>query len=169
MKDVGETQRNPAGNVQCCHRQKGQPHSGSALASGDQKRHVVLQKVDHLSLRFTRPADPSPEKQCEPRVSAFGVATFISAKNATLSVESHTHIPRPRKCTVKGPYTDANNDRYWSSRVRIRHVQLSGEVSASSRELTEAITSLSDSSVDLTVIALTSGTSAFYGVAGQAC
>ncbi|TDU20092.1 subtilase family protein [Arthrobacter sp. JUb115] len=47
----------------------------------------------------------------------------------------------------------------WSSRVRIRHVQLSGEVSASSRELTEAITSLSDSSVDLTVIALTSGTS----------
>lgn len=70
---------------------------------------------------------------------------------------------------MKGPYTDAKNGRYWSSRVRIRHVQLSGEVSASSRELTEAITSLSDSSVDLTVIALTSGTSAFYGVAGQAC
>lgn len=38
---------------------------------------------------------------------------LLRFRNSEFSKISDSHIPRPRKCPVKGPYTDAKNGRLW--------------------------------------------------------
>lgn len=37
---------------------------------------------------------------------------LVSFRNSEFTTISDSHIPRPRKCPVKGPYTDAKNGRF---------------------------------------------------------
>jgi len=39
---------------------------------------------------------------------------LVNFRNSEFSKISDSRIPRPRKCLVKGPYMDTENDQFWA-------------------------------------------------------
>ena len=52
---------------------------------------------------------PSPKPVAIRDTRSVGLVSF---RNSEFSTISDSHIPRPRKCPVKGPYTDTANGRF---------------------------------------------------------
>ncbi len=79
---------------------------------------------DQSDLCVTAENPPPPENGGSPlsfgQVSRKPVAIrdtrsidLVNFRNSEFSKISDSRIPRPRKCPVKGPYTDTENDRFW--------------------------------------------------------